>query len=150
MNFSSLFCNWRKIIISLVCAYDLFIVLMGSINAPQYLQDMIQIRRAVEWHFVLLIVIPLIVLLISTIGLWSGKRYAFIVQFFLFLFQTISYRDPEVTYLYFLGPRFYLDFKLNFPDGQVVLGLNLVAIAMVVLLVLIFTAKPVSSPTHSA
>ena len=54
----------------------------------------------------------------------------------MYLLQAYSYQDPEITYSYYLGPHFFLDLSLHFADGTILQRFNLVAIAIVLLLVI--------------
>lgn len=95
-------------------------------------------ERGIAWDYFALVILPLIVLLFSAVGLWLKKQWAFFLLIFIYLFQAYSYQDPEVSFLYYLGPHFFVEWTLNFSDGAVIQRFNLMAITVLVLLVLAF------------
>lgn len=122
--------NKREWLIALLCLYNL---LAFSWVVVHVVLDIAR-RQPFQWHFPLLTLVPLAMQLFSTVGLWYKKKWAFVVQIFFYLFQSILYKDDAITYYYFLGPHFYLKFYLSVSDGTVVLGFNIVAITILILL----------------
>ena len=122
--------NKREGLIALLCLYNLSAFTWSIV--PVTLD--IARRQPFQWHFPLLTLVPLGMQLFSTVGLWYKKKWAFVVQIFFYLFQSILYKDDVTTYYYFLGPHFYLKLYLSLPDGTVVLGFNIVAITILILL----------------
>ncbi len=93
------------------------------------------------WGYLLYMAIGLAIQSISTIGLWSEKRWAVIVQFFFYFFQSISVKGGGLNYSCIMGPHFFINLNLNFPDGEVVLGFNVIPIAILILLIMAFVPK---------
>ncbi len=79
--------------------------------------------------------------LASTIGLWYGRSWAFVVQFFFYFLQSILFQARNITYSLIIGPHYYVNLNLNFPAEKAVIGFNIIAIALLILLLLSFNVK---------
>lgn len=137
----------RRLLINSVCIYNGVAFLITVAHMLPELQNIIQSKQGIGLDYFFLIVAPLFLQLVSTIGLWYEKGWAFAAQIFLYLFQSVSYQSPQMTYSYFLGPHFFIYWNLALPDGEVVQGFNVLAIVILILLIVALNSRQTKTRT---
>ena len=85
-------------------------------------------------HYIGLILLPSILQLVCSFVLWFEQGWGATALIFLYLTQSISFQDSEVTYFYALGPRYFFNLSFNFSDGVVVIGFNIIALSIIFLI----------------
>ena len=120
----------KGMLVKLICFYNFFALVLSISSGFQTTN----ITRF-SWDYFVFIVFPLFIQLISTVGMWYVKGWAFTLQIFFYLFQAISYKDPEMSYSFILGPHFFINLNINFPTGQVIIGFNALSIGILILLI---------------
>jgi len=125
--------NW---LFAVICGYSFFAIFITVLMESQKIREVLPLDQHFPWEYYLFIGSILLLQFISTIGLWLKQQWAFIVLFLFFLFQSLSFAGGKTNFYFIVGPHLFINLKLALSDGVVIIGLNVLAITLAILLLL--------------
>lgn len=93
------------------------------------------------WQYLLFMTVILLVQLISAFGLWKKNIWGWNIQFLFYFLQSFLFQSKNTMYSLIIGPHFYLNLNFFFSDGQVVMGFNVIAIIVLIMLAIVMPSN---------
>ena len=132
-------------ILRAVCIYSVIAGVSALVGEIKEFKALLFFKDTSNLGYLLFTALMVGIQLLGAAGLWMKRRWAFAVLLFFYLIQSFALQDKIYGYYFVVGPHFFVNFKLSFEDGLVILGFNLIPIAILFLLLIGCTQSPTSN-----